>query len=246
MTTTLAPVPRALLWDLDGTLAYWTSVPSLVFGLAREYLRETARFAGWGTALLATARAYKKALANAGPATNDAVFNRSLSVPLGVAPDLLAGVTLDLIETGRFDTAIRSHIRPIEPALSLVRQLAASGRFTQIVATNPVMPSAFNRRRLQLAGYDPAWFAAYSGSEQHIGQKREARFYTDLLDRLRLAAADSLMIGNDVAKDLTAKRVGIRCFLVESEHTRRAGAAPDLVPDWSGDYHVLTKLLGEE
>lgn len=230
---------RILLWDLDGTLAAWDG-PGIVVALAGRFLRLLRPHAAPLPALLAAGRAYLGALRNPGPRSNDAVFNARLAAALRLPCDLPARLARTLLADGAADDLIAAHIAAIPAARELVAAVAAHGGVRQVVATNPVMPSLFNRRRLELAGYDVAGcFVHVTGSELHSGQKHRVAFYEQLLAQLGAAPGDCLMVGNDLAKDLVAKEAGIPMFLIENAHTRRRGGPAGLAPDGSGDYDAL-------
>jgi FMN phosphatase YigB (HAD superfamily) len=175
--------------------------------------------------------------------TNDALFNRALGASLHVSPDEIAWHTRGFLEDPRLAQAISCSITAIPEALALVMEIAGTGLFRQSVATNPVMPSAFNRRRLALSGYDPALFTHISGSEFFSRQKKYPQYYAELLNILGARPEECLMIGNDLAKDLVAKALGIPFFLLETPFTRRNNPFPGYSPDWTGDYMLLRDLL---
>ncbi len=235
--------PKVLLWDLDGTLAYWTGfgfIPPLVGLFVRALPGKP--FRPW--ALLATAKAYIRVLRNRGPVKNDALFNETLSRSLGVSPSEICEISRRVLGGGEVMDLVGRFIRPIPEALDLVERVRNSGGMRQIVATNPVMPSCFTRDRLAKAGYNPGSFEHFSGSEDHIGQKKEPRFFQELLSLKGLSPEDCLMIGNDVRKDLFALKSGVRTFLMRTRFLQEKGWPEGLQPTWAGGYDLLAKILG--
>lgn len=247
--------PRILLWDLDGTLACWSDPVGLTFSLARCWLHHLGKMADnhqslgkpvamlLPRAVLAAAKGFRRLLVNQGPLSNDLLFNRTVGASLGWTIDQVASVTRALLDDSTQAEIQGRFIRVIPEALTLVGRLASSQRFRQVVATNPVMPSAFNRQRLARAGYRPEWFEFVSGSEFFIGQKIDARFYRDMLARLGAAPEDCLMIGDHPRKDGVAREVGIPVFLLKTSYVKPRPAIPGLEPTATGDYASLERML---
>ncbi|MBF0498698.1 MAG: hypothetical protein HQM09_01085, partial [Candidatus Riflebacteria bacterium] len=171
---------RVLLWDLDGTLACWESM-RVVLEVASVHLGFLRSVANPLQAGLASARAFIRILKNDGPFPNDLLYSHLLGRSLGLPHESVAELTRQMTTSGSLDPAIRRFIRPVAEALLLVRRVHEHGGFRQIVATNPVMPEEFNRRRLELAGFPREWFDFVTGSESFTGQKRNVRFFHDLL-----------------------------------------------------------------
>lgn len=234
--------PDVIFWDLDGTLAWWRSL-RVVAHIAWAYLGRLRQEVPLLTGALATARAYRRMLRNPGPRTNDDLFNRLMAASLGRTPAAMADLTRQLLARPEVGAAVDGFLCPIPEAHALVRAAAASGRFRQVVATSPVMPSAFNRERLARVGYDPEWFAHVTGSEFYTSQKDDPRFYRELLAQAGAHPDRCLMVGNDQGKDLVAKTAGIPMFLLRTPHTRLRPPPPGLTPDWEGGYDRLADLL---
>ncbi len=236
-------LPEVIFWDLDGTLAWWRSL-RVVAHIAWAYLGRLRREVPLLTGALAATRAYRRMLGNPGPRTNDEVFNRLMAASLGRTPAAMADLTRQLLARPEVGAAVDRFLCPIPEARALVQAAAATGRFRQVVATSPVMPSAFNRERLARVGYDPGWFVHVTGSEFYTSQKDDPRFYRELLALAGAPPDRCLMVGNDQGKDLVAKTAGIPTFLLRTEFTRRRPPPPGLVPDWEGGYERLARLLG--
>lgn len=234
--------PEVIFWDLDGTLAWWRSL-RVVAHIAWAYLGRLRQEVPLLTGALATARAYRRMLHNQGPRTNDELFNRLMAASLDRTPAAMADLTRQLLARPEVGAAVDGFLCPIPEAHALVRAAAASGRFRQVVATSPVMPSAFNRERLARVGYDPGWFVHVTGSEFYTSQKDDPRFYRELLTQAGALPDRCLMVGNDLGKDLVAKTAGIPMFLLRTPHTRLRPPPPGLTPDWEGSYDRLADLL---
>jgi FMN phosphatase YigB (HAD superfamily) len=242
MTSIRGPGPGVLLWDLDGTIAYWRSL-RIIGWVSAAYLARLGRAGFLPKGLPAAARAFRRMLRNAGTRSNDDLFNGLMARSLGCPPQAMHDLTRAMIEAGDLDAAIGRYIRAIPEGLALVRDLAATGQFRQVIATSPVMPALFNRRRLGLAEFDNAWFEFVTGSEFFRCQKDSPRFFADLVAHLGVTPQECLMIGNDTGKDLQAGRIGISTWLIVNEHTRRRPGSEHLVPDHTGTYDELRRFL---
>lgn len=237
--------PAMIFWDLDGTLAYWSSL-RIIGHVAWAYARRLAREVPFLTGVLAAARAYRRMMDNPGPLTNDRYFNSLMASSLGKTDEQMACATREILASGEVEQAVGWFIRPILDARALLQKVIDDGRFRNAVATSPVMPSGFNRKRLAMVGFSPRWFEHVTGSDLYSSRKDSTRFYRELLAHVGLPAEACLMVGNDPAKDLVAKTAGIAVFLLRTGHTRARQPPPDLRPDWEGGYDDLAGRLGLE
>jgi FMN phosphatase YigB (HAD superfamily) len=235
------PEFKAVFWDLDGTLAYWRS-PAVIFRIAWLYLSLCPPHLGWPRALLTSTRAYLGILKNAGPLSNDELYNRTVCLDWGSTPEEVRAVTSRLLASERLEEIIRQYVRTIPEAIELV-ELVASRGLTQYVATNPVMPSGFNRLRLEVAGYRLELFSNVSGSEQFAGQKTSVDFYRRLLALAGQRPEESLMIGNDPKKDLVAMGAGMSVFLLTTPLAVANPYPGSFKPDAVGGYQELRRYL---
>ncbi|MBF0410501.1 MAG: HAD family hydrolase [Candidatus Riflebacteria bacterium] len=232
---------KNIFWDLDGTLATWESM-LIVFHISREYLSLFPASCSFGKLFLGVARAYTRMLRNYGPLNNDAFFNRTLAVSTGLKSHEIRELTVRMIESQKMADIVNKFIVQIPEGLASVRKIAESGKYHQLIATNPIMPSRFNRMRLELAGYDTSMFDYITGSENFFGQKKKSDYYRRLLDLTGFVPSECLMVGNDESKDLIAGEVGIKTFLLKTEYTIRSQKV-SAEPDFSGDYSELNKML---
>jgi FMN phosphatase YigB (HAD superfamily) len=118
-------------------------------------------------------------------------------------------------------------------------ELARRQNYRVVLATNPVWPLAAVRARLRAGGLDDFPFDFISHSEVMTCCKPAPRYYRQLLERLQARAEECLMIGNDPRKDLPAKSVGIRTFLIGTH-------PPDPRMDACGTLEELCARLAQE
>ncbi len=236
--------PEILLWDLDGTLVEWKSW-TLVPRVTWRHWQWLARDLGIGhlSAAWHSTLAYLAMLRNRSGLANSEAFLRDLGARLGIGCETLQRSEDRFVREGLAGFA--GEIRALEPARALVEELAATGRYRMVGATNATMPQAFNRQRLAWAGYDPGLFELVTGTETAGRLKGHPGYFRDLLARLGARPEACLMIGNDGAKDLPAREVGIPVFLLDVGHLRNLSPGDREKAVGSGDCDALRRFLGE-
>lgn len=95
----------------------------------------------------------------------------------------------------------------------LIADLKAAG-CRLVIATNPIFPKIANYKRIRWAGLEPEDFAYVSYLENSHYAKPNPEYYRELLEKLDLNPAETVMIGNDMTEDLAATEAGIRTFIV--------------------------------
>ena len=120
---------------------------------------------------------------------------------------------LDDFYTGEFDE-ISASCGYTPKAADLVHSLKARG-IRVILATNPLFPRIATEKRIRWAGLEPEDFEFFTTFEDIGFCKPNPAYYKEVLRRAGLDAADCLMVGNDVAEDMTAgAAAGLRGFLL--------------------------------
>lgn len=82
------------------------------------------------------------------------------------------------------------------------------------VATNPVFPEAFIRRRLEWAGLGDVAFDLVTTMENAHHCKPSAAYFLEVAEGLGVEAERCLMVGNDLEQDMAAARAGMATFWV--------------------------------
>lgn len=82
------------------------------------------------------------------------------------------------------------------------------------LATNPIFPAIATESRIRWAGLQPEDFELYTTYENIGYCKPNPAYYQELLNRLSEAPERCLMVGNDVAEDMIAKKLGMQVFLL--------------------------------
>ncbi|SES99617.1 HAD family hydrolase [Anaerobranca gottschalkii] len=84
-----------------------------------------------------------------------------------------------------------------------------------VLATNPVFPKQAVLERIKWAGLNPADFHLITCYEEMHFCKPNLNFYREILNKIQVEPAKTLMVGNDCQEDMVASQVGIKTFLVE-------------------------------
>ena len=82
------------------------------------------------------------------------------------------------------------------------------------LATNPIFPAIATESRIRWAGLQPEDFELYTTYENIGYCKPNPAYYQELLNRLSEAPERCLMVGNDVAEDMIAEKLGMQVFLL--------------------------------
>ena len=98
-------------------------------------------------------------------------------------------------------------------AAETVKKLKENG-YKLVLATNPIFPAAATESRIKWAGLDKSDFLLYTTYENSHYCKPNPDYYGEILEKLSLDPSDCLMVGNDVAEDGAAQKLGIKVFLL--------------------------------
>jgi FMN phosphatase YigB (HAD superfamily) len=117
------------------------------------------------------------------------------------------------------------------------------GGFQVAIATNPIFPERAIRERLRWLEIEDLPYDLITAYETMHFCKPSPDYYLEVLQLLKVAPEDCLMIGNDVEEDLSAQALGIRTFLVED-----CLLNPKNLPietDYRGSFADLAAYLGD-
>ena len=231
---------KAILFDLDGTL-----LPMDQSAFVKDYFgRLVRRIAPLGydpddivSAIWAGTAAMVK---NDGKKTNEEVFWDSFAAVVGEeirkeAPHF------DAFYREEFDLVRRS-CGFLPEAAAAVRSLKEMG-LRVILATNPLFPSAATECRIRWAGLSPTDFELFTTYENSRFCKPNLRYYEDILARAGLSPEECLMVGNDVAEDMVAEKLGMRVFLLPLCLLNKNGEDISRYPQ--GDLNALLRYVSE-
>lgn len=102
---------------------------------------------------------------------------------------------------------------PTPLAKKCIRTLRDKG-YRTVLATNPLFPQIATYSRIQWAGLKPEDFDYVTTYENSSYCKPNVKYYEEILNTLKLAPDQCIMIGNDVSDDMVAETIGIDTFLV--------------------------------
>ena len=99
-------------------------------------------------------------------------------------------------------------------AKECVEQVKAMG-YHPILATNPIFPAVATESRMCWAGFEPEDFEYYTTYENSSYGKPNLKYYEEILSKLGAKAEECIMVGNDVAEDMVAAKLGMKVFLLD-------------------------------
>lgn len=109
--------------------------------------------------------------------------------------------------------------------------------FTLALATNPIFPSIATEKRMKWAGLDKEDFALFTTYENARYCKPNLEYYKEILSQLGVSAEECLMVGNDVAEDMVAEKLGMKVFLMPACLLNKDGKDVSAYPQ--GDFDDL-------
>jgi FMN phosphatase YigB (HAD superfamily) len=110
------------------------------------------------------------------------------------------------------------------------------------LATNPLFPAVATESRIKWAGLSPSDFELCTTYETSCHCKPNIEYYKDVISALGVTAEECLMVGNDVADDMVAEKLGMQVFLLTDCLINKAGEDISRYPH--GDLDYLITYLG--
>ncbi|MBQ9802816.1 MAG: HAD family hydrolase [Clostridia bacterium] len=230
---------KAVLFDLDGTLLPMDQNMFLktYFGLLTEKMVKSGYEAGtFMKALLAGTDAMVK---NDGSKTNEALFWEvfgSFYTPKTLPP-------IGLFDAFYAEDFPRTRAVCGEDARprAIVDAVKAKG-LDCVLATAPAFPAVATETRMGYVGLTPADFNLYTTYENSTYCKPSVGYYREVLEKIGLAPAECLMVGNDVTDDMEpATEAGMSVFLLTEYLINKNGADISRYPH--GGYDELLAFV---
>lgn len=225
---------KMILFDLDGTL-----LPMDQEIFVKTYFGKLAARLmphGYDAKLLVDAiwKGTAAMVANDGKKTNEAVFWDTFAERFG--EDVRKDEPLfDAFYREEFDT-VRTSCGHDPAAAPAVYALKEKG-FRVALATNPIFPSLATECRIRWAGLQPADFELFTTYENSSYCKPNLAYYETVLASLGVKAEECLMVGNDVAEDMVAEKLGMKVFLMTACLLNKNGSDISVYPQ--GDFNDL-------
>ncbi len=202
---------KAILFDLDGTLLPMdqdTFVKAYFKGLAGCVLpygykpEELVKFIWGGISAM---------VANDGSVTNEEIFWKAFVNVYGESA---------LEDRKYFDEYYKNDFDKVKDACGFnprvkpfIDRLKTKG-VKLALATNPLFPQVATKARIGWAGLEPEDFLLYTTYETSRHCKPNPDYYNDILQELGLSGEECIMVGNDVAEDMVAEKLGMKVFLL--------------------------------
>ena len=234
-------LPRAILFDLDGTvLPLWQDDFVIAY-----FKRLTAAMAprGYDADLLKKAvwAGIRVMETNDGSRMNEEIFWEAFRHVFGrdVTGDM---PYFDDFYRNDFDDLKESVFPPNPDAVSLIRKLKTTG-IPVVLATNPVFPRTATEARIRWAGLTPDDFTLVTTFENSGFCKPNPGYYLDIAEKIGVAPENCLMVGNDVRDDMSAENVGMDVFFLSDYPVNRENK--DTSPYKQGGFKELGEFLGE-
>lgn len=98
-------------------------------------------------------------------------------------------------------------------AKEVVRWIKDNG-FRVALATNPLFPSVATESRIRWAGLEPEDFEWFTTYENTSFCKPNPEYYRVVTEHLGVDPRECIMVGNDVAEDMIARKLGMKVFLL--------------------------------
>lgn len=202
---------KAVLFDLDGTLLPmdYDKFMHLYFNLLGTklatlgYAPETVKDSVW--------KGVGAMVKNDGSCKNEEAFWNTFAAIYGehVYQDIKELEVFYKTEFTKVKEACGFHSGAGE-----VVELVKEKGLKPVLATNPLFPSVATEARIKWAGLAPEDFELFTTYENSNYCKPNLKYYEMILERIGLKPEECVMVGNDVAEDMVAERLGMKVFLL--------------------------------
>ncbi len=153
--------------------------------------------------------------------TLEEIFETDFYTKLGVSKHDIIHV-LEEFYDGVFPL-LAQHTRQRPEAVPFIEWALSCG-YRIAIATDPLFPRKATYHRLRWAGFEPDRFELISTFEHFHFTKTHPAYYAEVLGQLGWPEGPTLMVGNDVARDLIpAHRLGLKTFLIDGESASSPG-----------------------
>jgi HAD superfamily hydrolase (TIGR01549 family) len=228
---------KAILFDLDDTLirnpqgvfipAYFSALKSKVASLVppQQFIDQLRASTG-------------VMVKNDNPAlTNEQVFAADFFPKLGVPPERLVPLFDDFY--AREYRELSMNVQPVEGARDVVGRAFERDRRV-VVATNPLFPRTAIQQRIEWGGLGNFDFALVTDYETMHAAKPNPAYYREIAARLGVEPSECVMVGNDVANDISpARKSGMKTYWI----TDAGGLPTDVATDWRGTLKEFGELM---
>lgn len=231
---------KHILFDLDGTLLPMVQDEFVKFYmplLAKSYMNagvslDPKKFIG------AVWAGYEAMVKNDGSRTNREAFWSYIEPELPIPTEESEKIALDFY-ADEFNQAICA-TKPNPVSNQIVKRAKERG-FETYLATNPVFPRCATMNRIRWAGLDAEDFKVITTYETCTYCKPNPEYFRGILEEFSLDPSECLMVGNDVAEDLSIRSLGVKTYLVTGTMENKKNLPIDA--EYMGTLDELLKFM---
>ena len=231
---------KHILFDLDGTLLPMVQDEFVKFYmplLAKSYMNagvslDPKKFIG------AVWAGYEAMVKNDGSRTNREAFWSYIEPELPISTEESEKIALNFY-ADEFNQAICT-TKP-NPVSNLIVKRAKERGFETYLATNPVFPRCATMNRIRWAGLDAEDFKVITTYETCTYCKPNPEYFRGILEEFSLEPSECLMVGNDVAEDLSIRSLGVKTYLVTDTMENKENLPIDT--EYMGTLDELLKFM---
>ena len=231
---------KHILFDLDGTLLPMVQDEFVKFYmplLAKSYMNagvslDPKKFIGAGWA------GYEAMVKNDGSCTNREAFWSYIEPELPIPTEESEKIALNFY-ADEFNQAICT-TKPNPVSNQIVKRAKERG-FETYLATNPVFPRCATMNRIRWAGLDAEDFKVITTYETCTYCKPNPEYFRGILEEFSLDPSECLMVGNDVAEDLSIRSLGVKTYLVTDTMENKENLPIDT--EYMGTLDELLKFM---
>lgn len=231
---------KHILFDLDGTLLPMVQDEFVKFYmplLAKSYMNagvslDPKKFIG------AVWAGYEAMVKNDGSCTNREAFWSYIEPELPISTEESEKIALNFY-ADEFNQAICT-TKPNPVSNQIVKRAKERG-FETYLATNPVFPRCATMNRIRWAGLDAEDFKVITTYETCTYCKPNPEYFRGILEEFSLEPSECLMVGNDVAEDLSIRSLGVKTYLVTDTMENKKNLTIDT--EYMGTLDELLKFI---
>jgi len=229
--------PKALLFDLDGTLLpleFNEFIPKYFAELSRKFSK---LFSGRNLPELITVST-DKMVYNDGSQSNSDAFWTDFAPLTGFTREVLEPLFQEFYreDFGRLGDGVG-----VWPEAARTVETAKNAGCLTVLATNPVFPRLAIDHRLAWARVNPGSFDLITDYETMRYAKPNPEYYKQVAQEIGVEPTACLMVGNDVTLDLApARQAGMVTFMVDNQYTVTVDG---FSPDFRGVLTDIPKLF---
>ena len=231
---------KHILFDLDGTLLPMVQDEFVKFYmplLAKSYMNagvslDPKKFIG------AVWAGYEAMVKNDGSCTNREAFWSYIEPELPISTEESEKIALNFY-ADEFNQAICT-TKPNPVSNQIVKRAKERG-FETYLATNPVFPRCATMNRIRWAGLDAEDFKVITTYETCTYCKPKPEYFRGILEEFSLDPSECLMVGNDVAEDLSIRSLGVKTYLVTDTMENKKNLPIDA--EYMGTLDELLKFI---